>query len=204
MNDEYVTSWSGLVNSIAHQFARRYPMIEQPDIAQEIWLWFLTHEKKLEQWESEHDTRTQLLLISRAVRNAALKYCEKEKSRVVGYELSDLHYYDKSTVEIFLPYILSDDYQIPSELNVVNSESKSTKDPSEGNGWLAMWADISKGFDKLPEHHQNILRERFLNEQRTYKDVGAVFNISEDAARKRTDRAIKALINKIGGDSPWK
>lgn len=204
MNEQDVAKWTNLVGQTSAQYARRYQMIERSDIEQEIWLWFLTREAKLAEWEAQYEPKVFTRLVAKSAGNAALKYCEKEKARVVGYELNDLHYYDKATVEMFLPYILSNTVEIPSEMNVNNTDSRSTKDPSEGNGWLAMWADISKGFDKLPEHHQNILRERFLSDERTYKDIGTALGISEDAARKRTDRAVNALINKIGGESPWK
>lgn len=203
MDEQDVNKWSHLVAHVATGLARRYQMIERSDIEQEIWLWFLTHEKKLSEW-AELDTKSETKLVAKSAQRAGLKFCEKEKARVVGYELSDLHYYDKNTVEMFLPYILSNDYQIPQEMTVNNTESRATKDPSEGNGWLAMWADISSGFNKLSEDHQNILRERFLNESRTYKDIGTQFGISEEAARKRVDRAIATLVNKIGGQSPWK
>lgn len=203
MEQEVVNKWTNLVAQISTEYARRYHMIDRSDIQQEIWLWFLTHESKLQEWQ-QLDSKLEVKLVAKSCKRAALKYCEKEKARTIGYDIADLHYYDKATVEMYLPYILSNDYQIPSELNVVNSESRVTKDPSEGNGWLAMWADISKGFDKLPEHHQVILRERFLDESRTYKAIGVTLSISEEAARKRVDRAIAALINKIGGESPWR
>lgn len=203
MEQADVDKWSSLVAHVSSMLSRRYQMIERSDIEQEIWLWFLTHEEKLAEW-AKLDNKSEIKLVSKSTQRAGLKFCEKEKARVVGYDLADLHYYDKATVEMFLPYILSDDYQIPPELTPTNLDSRVTKDPSEGNGWLAMWSDISKGFDLLGEDHQNILRQRFLNESITYREVGLKFGISEEAARKRVDRAITTLINKIGGQSPWK
>jgi RNA polymerase sigma factor (sigma-70 family) len=201
MTEEEINEWENLVNYVAHSMSKRYPMVERSDISQEIWVWFLTHQKKLAEWY-ELPKVDQTQLVSRSIRNAALKYCEKEKARAVGYELSDLFYYDKATVELFLPSIVSGDYEIPEALLAGGDRSRATKDPAEGNGWLAMRADISSGYDKLTEQHREVLRLRFLNESGTYKQLGQALGCSEEAARKRTDRAIQSLINKIGGKRP--
>jgi len=201
MTEEEVNEWESVVGHVSHVFARRYRMLDRADISQEIWLWFLTHQKKLNEW-SELPRKDQTKLVVKSIQHAALKYCEKEKARVVGYELADLFYYDKATVEIFLPSIVSNDYEIPEQLVASGDRTRSTKDPSEGNGWLAMRSDISSGYDKLPDHHKEVLRLRFINEQGTFKQLGSALNCSEEAARKRTERAIQALINKIGGVRP--
>jgi RNA polymerase sigma factor (sigma-70 family) len=201
MTEDQVSQWSSLVNHIAYEYSKRYRMVEKNDISQEIWLWFLTHQKKLDEWGTL-DNKEQTKLVNRSIRNAALKFCEKEKARAVGYELSDLFYYDKATIEIFLPTIITKDYEIPEGLTVNGDNSRSTKDPAEGNGWLAMRADISRGFDLLDEKHKEILRLRFLDESRTLRQLGDSLGATEEAVRKRIDRAIKSLINKIGGKRP--
>lgn len=201
MTDEEVKEWSNLVGHVANQLARQYRMLDRQDIVQEIWMWFITHEKKMDEW-AELPRKDQTALVNRSIRNAGIKFCESEKAKVVGYELNDVHYYDKNTVELFLPYVLSDDYEVPSELRVEKS-ARSTKDPSEGNGWLAIRSDIRAGFNALSESHQAILRLRFLNESRTYAELGRLIESSEGATRKKVERAIAALINKIGGKRVW-
>ena len=200
MNDNQVIAWSNLVNHIAYEYSKRYHMLDRDDITQEIWLWFLTHEKKLEEW-AELDNKEQIRLINKSIRNAALKYCEREKAKVIGYDVADLFYYDKAIVEIFLPSVLFNVYEIPEGMKV-NNDVKTKSDPAEGGNWIAMRADISRGFDKLDEKHKEILRLRFLDESRTFRQLGDSLGISEDAFRKRYDRAIKALINKLGGKKP--
>jgi RNA polymerase sigma factor (sigma-70 family) len=176
-------------------------MLDRQDIVQEIWLWFLTHQNKIDEW-GQLDVKEKNKLIGKSARNAALKYCEKEKAKVIGYDVTDIFYYDRATIEIFLPSIITKDYEIPESLVVTSDNSRSTKDPAEGNGWLAMRADISRGYDKLDEKHKEILRLRYLDESRTLRQLGDSLGISEEATRKRVDRAIKSLINKIGGKRP--
>jgi RNA polymerase sigma factor (sigma-70 family) len=202
MNEEKVNEWSSLVNHVAYEYSRKYHMVDKQDIVQEIWLWFVTHDRKLSEWETL-DKKEETKLVSRSIRNAALKFCEKEKARIIGYDVSDLFYYDRNLVEIFLPSILTQDYKIPEGLKSNGENTRSTKDPAFGNDWLAMRADISRGYDLLTEKHQEILRLRFLDESRTLKQLGDSLGITEEATRKRVDRAIKSLINKIGGKRPW-
>jgi DNA-directed RNA polymerase specialized sigma subunit len=201
MTEDQVSEWSNLVNYITYEFSRRYYMVDKDDIRQEIWLWFLTHDKKVSEWEAL-DKKEQTKLVNRSIRNAALKFCEKEKARIIGYDVSDLFYYDRNLVEIFLPSILTKDYKIPEGLKTSGDNSRSTKDPAFGNDWIAMRADISRGYDLLTEKHQEILRLRFLDESRTLRQLGDSLGITEEATRKRIDRAIKSLINKIGGTRP--
>lgn len=203
VTDEDVDKWSNLVNYTAWILAKRYPMVDREDIVQEIWMWFLTHPNKCAEWATLKP-KDESALIGTSIKRAALKYCEKEKAKAFGYDIADVYYYDKSTVEIFLPSVISGDYEIPEGLLVNGDRSaRVTKDPSEGNGWLAMRADISRGYDLLSESHKEILAHRFLDESKTYRQLGDQLGISEDATRKRVDRAIKALINKIGGTRPW-
>jgi DNA-directed RNA polymerase sigma subunit (sigma70/sigma32) len=74
---------------------------------------------------------------------------------------------------------------------------------SESNTWLAVRADISMAYEALEERHQNVLRLRFTSLNATLEDVGTELQISADAARKRVDRAILAMINELGGKRPY-
>lgn len=200
MTEEEVNEWSNLVSQVAYEYSKSYHMLDRQDITQEIWLWFLTHQRKLEEW-GQYDKKEQTKLVAKSIRHAALKYCEKEKARVIGYDVADLFYYDKTTVEIFLPNVLFGVYELPEGIKV-NNEVKVKTDPAERGNWIAMRADVSRGFDKLDEKHQEILRLRFMDESRTFRQLGDSLGISEDAFRKRYDRAIKSLINKLGGKRP--
>lgn len=201
MTEEQVDEWANLVNHIGYEYSKRYDMVDRQDIIQEIWLWFLTHQRKLYEWE-ELGKKDQTKLVNKSIRNAATRYCEKEKAKIIGYELRDLFYYDKATVEIFLPSVIFKEYEIPEGIKASGPKEKGTSDPAEGGNWIAMRADISRGYDKIDEKHQEILRLRYMDESRTLKQLGDSLGISEDAARKRIDRAIKSLINKIGGKRP--
>ncbi len=74
---------------------------------------------------------------------------------------------------------------------------------AESNTWLAVRADISEAFETIEERHQNVLRLRYNSINTTLEQVGSELNISPDAARKRVDRAIQAMIDELGGKRPY-
>ena len=111
----YISEYSNVVQQLSSEYARRYSMLERDDIAQELWVWFVGHPRKYKEWfELQQKDRDKL--IAKSLRNAALKYCEKEKARKVGYDTSDLYYYDVSVVEAFLPSIIAGTYAIPTSI----------------------------------------------------------------------------------------
>ena len=103
MNQEYITEYDSVVASLAVEYHRRYPMVDALDIQQMLWLWFVTHPTKYAEW-SALDQKDKDKLIARSLRNAAVKYCEKEKAKTVGYELLDLYYYDATPPSIRIPF----------------------------------------------------------------------------------------------------
>lgn len=202
MKQQYLNDYKVLVSIISYEFAKRYRMVDREDISQELWLWFVQRPNKVRDWYSQHEVKDRDKLIARSLRNAALKYCTREKARNLGYEVQDNFYYEPNVIEEFLPYVLTDSYVIPIGVNDINYRPTSNQ-VAENNTWLAVRADISKAFDSINERHQNILRLRFGSLSTTLKEVGSELQISEDAARKRVDRALSAMIDELGGKKPY-
>ena len=92
MTGAWVDEYELLVSTLASEYYRKYPVTEAEDIRQILWVWFLTHPVKYTEW-SKLPAKDKERLIARSLRNAALKYCEQEKARKVGYDISDLYYY---------------------------------------------------------------------------------------------------------------
>jgi hypothetical protein len=200
MNHSYTDEYESLVAALANEYSRRYPMIERPDIAQTLWLWFVTHPAKYKEW-SALELKDKEKLIAKSLRNAALKYCEREKAKTIGYEFLDLYYYDASVIEAFLPSIISESYEIPTKIKDLNF--KPTKgETTDGNNWLVLRSDIATGFYRLSEAKQNILRIRFTTESYEWSDIGKELDTTPDGARMKVQRAIASLIRNLGGWKP--
>ena len=196
-----IERYEGVVSSIAYEYSRKFRMVEANDLRQELWIWFLTHPRKVTHWESHHDSKQCLKLIARSLRNAAKDYCQKEKAKSVGYRVEDLYYYDRELIEALLPAVLTGDRNVPklSDLGYTNTK----KVASEGNNWLAMCADIQKVLSKLHKEQQVVLYMRYGNGL----ELGAIaseLSLSQDAVRMRINRALSNILTKLGGNYPRK
>jgi hypothetical protein len=75
--------------------------------------------------------------------------------------------------------------------------------PSEGGNMMAMMAEIKDAYSKLSTEDKGILYLKHANSL----DYGSIANelqlSSDDAARMRHKRAIKKIINRLGGYRPF-
>jgi hypothetical protein len=164
-------------------------------------VWFVGHPRKYKEW-SALEQKDKDKLIAKSLRNAALKYCEREKSRKIGYDTSDLYYYDASVVEAFLPSIIGETYVIPTKIQDLNAKFGSGG-VSDGNNWLALRSDIAAAYYKLSEAKQNILRLRFSIEQPDWATLAKEMDSTPDGARMKVQRAVNSLIKNLGGWKPY-
>lgn len=197
MNEEWVQEYDLLVSLLASEYYRKYPMLDVEDIRQTIWMWFVTHPVKYKEW-SKLPAKDKEKLIAKSLRNAALKYCEKEKSIKSGYELVDLYYYDASVIEAFLPSIIAGSYELPNKIKDLNFKF-GKGEVTDGNNWLVLRSDIEKAFNQLAEAKQNILRLRFTMENCEWTELGKELNTSADGARMRVTRAVNSIVRNLGG-----
>jgi len=187
-----------LVSSLAYEYFKRYPMLDVEDIRQTLWMWFVTHPVKYTEW-SKLPAKDKEKLIAKSLRNAALKYCEKEKSNKSGYDITDLYYYDASVIEAFLPSIIAGSYEMPSKIKDLNFKFGKSSEVTDGNNWLVLRSDIEKAFNQIAEAKQNILRLRFTTDNYEWTDLAKELNTSPDGARMRTIRAINSIVRILGG-----
>ena len=197
----YIDEYNDLVQTLAAEYARRYTMLERDDIGQELWVWFVGHPRKYKEW-SALEQKDRDKLIAKSLRNAALKFCEREKAKKVGYDMSELYYYDVSVVEVFLPTIISESYEMPSKIKDLGNSVKGSE-VSDGMNWLVLRSDIATAYYKLPEAKQNILRLRFSMEQPDWATLAKEMDSTPDGARMKVQRALNSLIKHLGGWRPY-
>jgi len=200
MNEAFTEEYESLVASLSNEYHKKYAMVEREDIAQVLWMWFVTHQNKYKEW-SALEAKDKEKLIAKSLRHAALKYCEKEKARTVGYELMDLYYYDVSVVEAFLPSIIAESYEIPAKIKDLGSQVKSNE-INDGNNWLVLRSDIASAFYRLSEAKQLILKIRFTTENHEWADLAKEMDTSPDGARMKVQRALASLVRNLGGWRP--
>jgi DNA-directed RNA polymerase specialized sigma24 family protein len=202
MNLEWsrIEPWQYVVDAVTTEYSRKFHDIEPEDIRQALYQWFLEHPNKLDTWEAigVKDAKN---LIYRSLRNQALDYCQHWKAKSGGYETSDLFYYEADMVEALLPPVLRGEWGVTHKLNLGRPGRPSA--PNEGGNLMAMMIEVDYAFWKLPKEDRQVLFLRHA-EAMDFPDIAKELEIgSEDAARMRHKRAVRKMINKIGGFKPY-
>jgi DNA-directed RNA polymerase specialized sigma24 family protein len=200
MNWERIEKWEYIAAHVADEYHKKYGMVEREDIKQSLYEWFVSHPRKLTEWEKLGNRSAQNLLY-RSLRNQALDYCQLWKSKSIGYELSDLFYYEADVIEALLPAILRGDVAEAPKLNLGMPGRPSA--PAEGGNLMAMMAEIKVAYDTLNKEDKSILFLKYANSL-DYSSIATELQLSsDDAARMRHNRAIKKVINRLGGYRPF-
>ena len=197
---ERIKKWDYIVTAVASEYHRKYDMVELEDIKQSLYKWFLEHPNKLNEWEAigEKDAKN---LIYRCLRNDALDYCLEWKAKSVGYETSDIFFYESDIIEALLPSVLRGEFGVSHKLNLVGPSKPPA--PAEGGNMMVMMIEIDRAYRKLSTEDRMVLFYRYA-ESMDYNDIATEMKLgSEDAARMRHNRAIKKLIVRVGGFRPW-
>ena len=195
-----IQKWDYIVDSVASEYQLKFK-IDIKDIRQNLYQWFVEHPNKLDTWEAigEKDAKN---LIYRSLRNQALDYCQAWKAKTGGYETSDLFFYQADMIEALLPSVLRGEINLAHKLNLGGTARPSA--PSEGGNLMAMMIEIDAGFWKLSKEDRKLLFLRY-SESMDFQAIADEMKLpSEDTARMRNKRAIKKLINKVGGFKPFR
>ena len=104
-------------------------------------------------------------------------------------------------VEALLPPVLRSEWGVTHKLNLGRPGRPSA--PNEGGNLMAMMIEVDYAYWKLPKEDRQVLFLRHA-EAMDFPDIAKELSIgSEDAARMRHKRAIRKMINKIGGFKPY-
>lgn len=201
MDWERIDKWDYIVVAVSAEYHRKYDMVELDDIKQSLYQWFVEHPNKLNEWEAigEKDAKN---LIYRSLRNQALDYCQHWKAKSVGYETSDLFFYEADMVEALLPAVIRNEMNITQKLNLGRPGRPTA--PSEGGNLMVMLIEIDSAYWQLSKDDRLILYYRYA-ESMEFDEIAKTLEIgSADAARMRHKRAIKRIINKTGGFKPYR
>lgn len=195
-----IERWEYVVTAVASEYAKKFTICEYEDIKQALYQWFAEHPNKLDTWEAigEKDAKN---LIYRSLRNEALDYCQRWKAKTVGYDVDDVYYYEPGLVEVLLPTVLMGNFHIAPKLNLSGTSRPSA--PAEGGNIQVLLLEVDSAYWKLSKEDRKILFFRHA-ESLDFKEIANFLSLgTEDAARMRHKRAIKRLVNKLGGRKPY-
>lgn len=190
---------SDLIDVAASQVAGGFRGIVEPgDVRNELWCWALEHPDKLQELYEEDDHKSATFYLSTEAR----KYCRREKAARAGYSVDDEQYYTLPVLRELMHDVFDHEgWTLQSKQ--VDSQPKAKADPRMSGERMVMLADVAQALQQLPERHYNVLVWVF----KYSADNAALadeLDCTEEAAQKRTERALKALQRALGGASPFK
>lgn len=170
------------------------------DLYQEACIWMVTHPEKVEAWREEG--RHGQNKLRRACKQHALQHVAKARRQKSGLMSGDLHYYTPVMVSELLPAIWDcDDWQTSGSYD--SGAPKGPSRPAEGNNRLAMIIDIRSAYFSLSNDDQFVLLALHKNSGMPYDVLGDLLGVHERTVRRREERAIERLIERLGGEPPW-
>lgn len=188
-----------MVAQIATETRRQFPMVEREDIVQELYLWALSHEEKVNSWLDDGKRGERLL--GKSLRRRARAYALNEKAAKTGYEIDDVYFYSTGLLRELVPEAL--DRETWSEPGTASETGKlsHTSRPAEGGNRVAMLCDVRASLEAGSEADKLLLWTHFglrLDED----EHALVLGITVEALRTRLHRAVQRLQRRLGGPKP--
>jgi len=196
--------------SVARSIANKYgKWVERDDVKQECLIWAMNRSEWIDGQLNEPDTEKRKhneQKIAWQMMRIAEKYARKEKAARSGYQPGDEVFYQSVTLATLLPFVIASilDGTVlePAQEMVIDGQPRGSSSPAEGGALLATLMDIKQKFAQLEPDDKQILTLRY-HEQLTLAQIGAVLECHPTTADRRCDHALRALLNLLGGRSPY-
>ena len=207
---ELLPSVYDIAPSVAQTIYNRYKaFVDLDDVKQECIKWALSRAVYLNEQLSEPEIKQRQHNEQRVgwqMFRAAERYARKEKSIRSGYHISDESYYETANLAQLLPYVIAsviDGTVLEQAQEMIrDGRPKGSSSPAEGGNLLANLIDIKKGFLKLDQEDQAILRMRH-HESFTLQQIAQVLECAISTADRRCAQSLRRLQDNLGGVSPW-
>ncbi len=181
-----------------HKTMRRFwRHVEREDVKQELVLWVLTHERKVEQYLDEEREHS----LVKALEHAGLAYAQREKAAQAGYHTDDLFYWQVEEIEALLSSMFSDEARLHPPSSDDGTGGRSNRPPNEGGNWIATLADLSRAYGKLDEETKRVLRLVYGEDQKRAW-VAEAMGVSDTTISNRINRGLRAMHRELGGERP--
>lgn len=175
-------------------------IVDLADLVAEANMWMVQHADKVELWATQGGHGKNKL--RNACRQRCLSIIARERRKRSGLEGGDIFYYSAAIIKDILPDIFDeDDWTMGSIVN--DADVKGPSRPSEGNNRMAMIADVRSAFYSLPEKDRQLMSDLYEDGGLPIDAVAAQWDVTERTVRRREDRILEKMVERLGGDAPW-
>jgi hypothetical protein len=193
-----------LIAVCANDVYRRFSSyVDRDDLVSEAHLWILAHPTRmahLEEDSIENPARATYRL-RREITMSMEIFARGEKASRAGYSPNDEFFYDKTLVEMLLPYVLAGDPEPPQVPD--DDAPRSIHDPAEGNNWAAMYVDVKTAWESIEKDDRDlyVLALR-LEREHTFETIGEMLGTSTTEARRTYQGVLRRVVRALGGLRP--
>jgi RNA polymerase sigma factor (sigma-70 family) len=182
-----------IVKSVAAQVSSKFPTyIQSDDTVGALLLWTYQNRSTLERiiadgagWDAK---------ISAMYRKVAFDHCNSEKAASEGYDPTDVYKYSIEKIKTLIADAIDhENWQSFSASDKVGTSSK----PLSYGDRVTELIDIKSALEKLNDDSYNILVYQYKYEY-TLAEIGEELGITQEAAKKRAQRALKGLRKQLG------
>lgn len=191
--------WDATIVAVARSVARRFSMVDWQDVAQELRLWFISEKRVIKYLADDSDEKVGTRKLMRALSLEASAYCQLEKARALGYQVSDLEFYSTGALRDLLQMVF--EYENWVSTTPQDDGGRAVSRPAEGNNLVAALCDVSRALGLLKESDRQLL-EQLYREGFTEAELSVEEGVTEEAINKRHDRALIRLRDVLGGERP--
>lgn len=193
------------VSSASKILTSRYrDYVDFEDVQQECYLWLFKNYHKATAWREKYEERHAERTLMKALRNAGERYCREEKAQKEGYSTDDEYFYSIPMVADLLQLSFDPEWMLPNGIEMTAPSNK--RPPSEGGNLVALVADVTRVYAKLPRHDRALLARAYGHGVRTadvIAELSLEWGCSQSAANSRLRRVVGRLRAALGGPSPY-
>lgn len=214
--------------AVASDLARRYSLVDVDDVAHEIYLYVLEHEKVLEEWNEycsgdyidSRDERHAANRMRLICRRAGERYCRKETADRLGYSPEDEAFYSVPVLKLLVEhYFVAGITERGPQDGDLGRQTAS--DPATRGTWLAALLDVERGLSRIPRQYRHRLKLRYSDHggrsvgelvamvdnlatpRGTRERIEKALGTTEDQIHGRIRVALEKLQGVLGGASPY-
>lgn len=181
----------------AHKSARG--LVPLGDLIGEANLWMVEHIDKVELWRGQGSHGANKL--RNACRQRCLTIVARERRLRSRLEAGDIYYYTPQMVREILPDIFdTDDWS--TSTSTMSDEPRRPGRPAEGNNRLAAICDVRAAYHGLADSEKMVLQELYAAGGVTFEVLAATLDVHERTVRRREQRIIEKLVERLGGEPP--
>lgn len=188
------------VRDVARQAASKYPSyVDAQDIEQELYLWLYSSRAWIQDLianEPEEATGK----VTSLMRKAAFDLCNKEKAAAEGYHPTDVFRYSTQKIMRLLPYVL--DYEDWQSFGQHGDGQPTAKAQANTTGdRIVEIIDVKSAIENLSAETYALIKMQYQYHC-SWDEIAEALEIQPEAAKKRGQRAIKAIQKELGYKAP--